>query len=189
MEESVPQIVKTASPRMDKALQHFEADLTSLRTGRATTGMVENITVEQYGQMTPLKAVATINTPDAQTIAINPWDKNLVAAIEKTLRETPSLGLNPSSDGNVVRLNVPPMNEERRREIVKELGAKAEQAQIALRQIRHDVLNEVKKLEKAGNATQDDAKYAETELNKLIETYKRRIDEITAAKQTDIMTV
>ncbi len=187
--ESIPQIIKTATPRMVKAIEHFETDLNSLRTGRATTSMVENITVEQYGQMMPLKAVATVATPDAQTIAINPWDKTMVAVIEKTLRETPSLGLNPSSDGNVVRLNVPPMTEERRREIVKELGTKAESANIALRQIRHDVLNEVKKLEKAGDATQDDAKYAEQELNKVIDAHKKRIDEIAAAKQTDIMTV
>jgi ribosome recycling factor len=187
--ESIPQLVKTATPRMDKAIEHLEEDLRSLRTGRATTALVENLTVEQYGAQTPLKAVATIATPDARTIAISPWDKNLVAPIEKMLRENQSLGLNPSSDGNVVRLSVPPMTEERRREIVKDLGTKVEQCNITLRQVRHDVLNEVKKREKAGSATQDDAKYAETELTKLIETYKKRIDELARAKETEIMTV
>jgi len=187
--ESVPQIVKGADPRMDKAVAHLEEDLKSLRTGRATTSLVENITVEQYGAQVPLKAVATISTPDAQTIAISPWDKNLVAPIEKVLREDQALGMNPSSDGNVVRLNVPPMTEDRRREIVKELGQKVEQCNIALRQIRHDIINEVKKLEKAGNASQDDAKYAEQEMNKKIGQYKDKVDALAKAKETDIMTV
>lgn len=187
--ESIPQIVKSAEPRMDKAIEHFGAELTSLRTGRATTSMVEGVLVEQFGQMVPLKTVATIATPDAQTISINPWDKNMVAVIEKTLREDQALGLNPSSDGNVVRLNVPPMTEERRREIVKDLGTKIESCNIALRQIRHDVLNEVKRLEKAGDATQDDAKYAEQTLTKQIEAAKQRIDTIAKAKEAEIMTV
>ena len=187
--ESVPEIVKAADSRMDKAISHLEEELRSLRAGRAQTALVENLTVENYGNQAPLKTVASINTPDAHTIAISPWDKNLVAPIEKMLRENQSLGLNPSSDGNVVRLNVPPMTEERRREIVKDLGAKLEQCHIALRQIRHDILNDVKKLEKSGSATQDDVKYAETELNKKIDIYRRKIDELAAAKQTEIMTV
>jgi ribosome recycling factor len=187
--ESVPQIVTSADPRMDKAIAHLQEDLRSLRTGRATTALVENLTVENYGAQVPLKAVATITTPDAHTIAISPWDKNLVAPIEKLLREDQALGLNPSSDGNVVRLNVPPMTEDRRRDIARELGVKVEQCHISLRQIRHDVLNEVKKLEKAGSATQDDAKFAETELNKKIDQRKKQIDELAAAKQTEIMTV
>jgi ribosome recycling factor len=174
---------------MDKAIAHLEEELRSLRAGRAQTALVENLTVESYGNQVALKTVASINTPDAHTIAISPWDKNLVAPIEKMLRENQSLGLSPSSDGNVVRLNVPPMTEERRREIVKDLGGKLEQCHIALRQIRHDILNDVKKLEKAGSATQDDVKYAETELNKKIDSYRRKIDELAAAKQTEIMTV
>lgn len=187
--ESVPQIVKSADPRMDKAINRLEDDLKSLRTGRATTTLVEGVTVEQYGAQTPLKAVASISTPDAQTIAISPWDKSLVTVIEKALRENQALGMNPSSDGNVVRLNVPPMTEDRRREIVKDLGTKVEQCNIALRQVRHDVLNEVKRMEKDGNATQDDAKFAEQELNKKIDTYKKKIDELAKAKEAEIMTV
>lgn len=187
--DSIPQLIKTAGPRMDKAIDHLQEDLRSLRVGRASTALVENLTVEQYGNPAPLKTVATITTPDAHTIAISPWDKNLVAPIEKMLRENQALGLNPSSDGNVVRLNVPPMTEDRRRDIVKELGAKVERCHISLRQVRHDVLGEVKKREKAGTATQDDAKYAETELNKLIDSCKQRIDTLAAAKETEVMTV
>lgn len=182
-------IVKGADPRMDKAIEHFEADLASLRTGRAQTSLVENLLIEQWGQQQPLKAVATISTPDAQTIAISPWDKSLVAPIEKLIRETQSLGLNPSSDGNMVRLNVPAMTEERRREIVKDLGAKTEQCNIALRNIRHDILGEVKRLEKDGQATKDDVHFAEQELNKKIDHFKRKIDDLARAKTTEVMTV
>ncbi len=182
-------LVKSAAPRMDKAVAHLEDDLRSLRTGRASTAMVENLTIEQWGSQQPLKAVATITTPDGQTIAISPWDKNLVAPIEKMLRENHALGLNPMSDGNIVRLNVPPMTEERRRTIVKEVGQKVEACNIAMRQIRHDVLGDVKKLAKAGEATQDDERYAEQELNKIIDTYKKKIDDIAKAKEAEIMTV
>jgi ribosome recycling factor len=182
-------IVKGADARMDKALEHLAEDLRSLRTGRAQTSLVENITVEQFGNQVPLKTVASINTPDAQTIAISPWDKSLVAAIEKTLRETQSLGLNPSSDGNVVRLNVPPMTEERRREIVKDMGQKVEACNISLRNVRHDVLNEVKRLEKDKQATQDDVRYAEQELNKKMDQYKKRVDDLAKAKEAEVMTV
>lgn len=185
----VASIIKQADPRMEKAIQHFEDDLMGLRTGRAQTSMVESLTVEQYGQQMRLKTVATITTPDAQTIAISPWDKTLVDPIEKMLRENQALGLNPSSDGNMVRLNVPPMTEERRRQIVKELGQKAEKANIALRNIRHDVLNEVKRLAKSGEATQDDERYAEQELNKKIDTFKSKLDDIAKAKEAEVMTV
>lgn len=185
----VTQVVNSANERMDKAIAHLREDLNSLRTGRAQTSMVENIMVEQWGQQTPLKAVATITTPDAQTIAISPWDKNLVATIEKTIREDQALGLNPASDGNVVRLNVPPMTEERRRQIVKELGQKVEQCNIALRNIRHDILNEVKRMEKDKEATQDDVKFAEQSLNKKIDQYKAKITEIAQAKESELMTV
>lgn len=182
-------IVKGADARMDKALEHLAEDLRSLRTGRAQTSLVENITVEQFGNQVPLKTVASINTPDAQTIAISPWDKSLVAVIEKTLRETQSLGLNPSSDGNVVRLNVPPMTEERRREIVKDMGQKVEACNISLRNVRHDILNEVKRLEKDKQATQDDVRYAEQELNKKMDQYKKRVDELAKSKEAEVMTV
>lgn len=185
----VTQVVNSADARMDKAIAHLQEDITSLRTGRAQTSMVENIMVEQWGQQTPLKAVATITTPDAQTIAISPWDKSMVAVIEKTIREDQGLGLNPASDGNAVRLNVPPMTEERRRQIVKELGQKVEQCNIALRSIRHDILGEVKKLEKDKQATQDDMKFAEQSLNKKIDQYKQKITEIAKAKEAEIMTV
>ncbi len=182
-------MVAGADSRMDQAIVHLQDELRGLRTGRASTALVENLSVDQYGQHMALKAVATISTPDAHTIAISPWDKSMIQPIEKMLRESQSLGLNPMSDGNVVRLNVPPMTEDRRREIVKDLGGKVEQANIALRNIRHDILNDIKKLEKNKEATQDDVKWSETELNKKIDVYKKKIDDAAHAKETEIMTV
>jgi ribosome recycling factor len=174
---------------MEKALEHLAADLSSLRTGRASTGLVDNIHVEYYGTTQPLKAIASINTPDAKTIAITPWDKGALPVIEKALRETPALGLNPMNDGSVIRLNIPPLTEDRRRELAKSLGAKIEDCRIALRNIRHDILKEAQKLEKAKEATQDDVKFTETELNKKIDAFHKRIEELEAAKTKEIMTV
>lgn len=185
----VRSLVESADPKMEKALAHLAEELNSLRTGRATTALVDSIMVDYYGVMQPLKAVASIGTPDAKTIAITPWDKNALGPVEKALREAPGLGLNPMNDGHVVRLNIPPLTEDRRREIVKTLGGKVEECRIALRNVRHDVLKDVQKMEKAKEATADDVKFAETELNKKIEQFQRRIEELEAAKTKEIMAV
>src|SRR5476651_497752 len=146
-------LVETAGPKMEKALEHLAEELTSIRTGRASTALVDSLIVEYYGVPQPLKAIASINTPDARTIAITPWDKTTMPLIEKAIRETPTLGLNPNNDGSVIRLSVPALTEDRRREIVKSLGAKVEDCRIALRNIRHDLLRDVQKLEKDKQAT------------------------------------
>jgi ribosome recycling factor len=182
-------LVESASPKMEKAVTHFGEDLKSLRTGRASVALLDGVTVEVYGAIQPLKAVASVNTPDARSLAVTPWDKNALGPIEKAIRENQALGLNPSNDGNTIRMNIPPLTEERRKEIVKSLGTKVEDCRIALRNIRHEILGEVKKLEKAKEATSDDVKFAETELNKLIEKFQRRIEEIEAAKAKEIMEV
>ncbi len=182
-------IVDSANPKMEKALEHLADELNSLRTGRASTGLVDTIVVEYYGAHQPLKAMASIHTPDAKTIAITPWDKAALPVIEKALREAQSLGLNPMNDGHTIRLNIPPLTEDRRRDIVKSLGGKVEECRIALRNIRHDVLKEVQKLEKAKEATQDDVKFAETELNKKMDSFQKRIEELEAAKAKEIMEV
>ena len=185
----VRSIVETANPKMDKALEHLAEELSSLRTGRASVGLVDSILVEYYGTTQPLKAVASITTPDAKSIAITPWDKAALPVIEKAIRETQSLGLTPNNDGVTIRLNIPALTEDRRREIVKSLGAKVEECRIALRNIRHDVLKEVQKLEKAKEATQDDVKFAETELNKKMDAMQKRIDELEAAKTKELMEI
>ena len=182
-------IIEGTTPKMDKAIQHLADEMNALRTGRATTALVDSLVVEVYGVPQPLKAVASISTPDARTIAISPWDKTSLQSIEKAIRENQQLGLNPSNDGVVIRLNIPAMTEDRRREVVKSLGAKIEDCRIALRNIRHDAMSEVKKLEKDKLATQDDLKFAETELNKKIDMYQRKIEELEATKTKEIMSV
>jgi len=182
-------MVEAAGAKMEKAVNHFSEDLKSLRTGRASVALLDGVTVEVYGVMQPLKAVASVNTPDARSLAVTPWDKTALASIEKAIRENQALGLNPSNDGSTIRMNIPPLTEERRKEIVKSLGTKVEDCRIALRNIRHEVLGEVKKMEKAKEATADDVKFAETELNKLIDKNQRRIEEIEAAKAKEIMEV
>jgi len=182
-------LVETAGPKMDKAVEHFSEDIKSLRTGRASVAMLDGVTVEHYGVLQPLKAVASVNTPDGRSIAVTPWDKGAMGAIEKAIRDNQALGLNPSNDGNMIRIAIPPMTEERRREVVKSLSGKVEDCRIVLRNIRHDVLKEVQKLEKDKQATQDDVKFAEGELNKKIELFQRRIDELEAAKTKEIMEV
>lgn len=185
----VRQTLDAANPKMDKALAHLEEELKGLRTGRASVGLVDGIMVDYFGTPQPLKAVASITTPDAKTIAITPWDRGQLQTIEKVMRETQSLGLNPNNDGSTIRLNIPPMTEERRRDILKVLGQKVEECRIALRNIRHEVLDEVKKLEKAKTATQDDVKFAEKELNTKIDQYQAKIEAIQAAKEKEIMEV
>lgn len=182
-------LVDSAGPKMEKAVNHFGEDLKSLRTGRASVALLDGITVEVYGAVQPLKAVASVNTPDARTIAVTPWDKTLMPVIEKAIRENQALSLNPSNDGNVIRMSIPPLTEERRKEIVKSLGSKVEDCRIALRNIRHEILNDVQKMEKAKEATMDDVKFAEAELNKKITQFQHKIEELEAAKAKEIMEV
>jgi len=182
-------LVETAGPKMDKAIERFGEELKSLRTGRASTALLDGVMVEHYGALQPLKAMAQINTPDARTISVAPWDKSALASVEKAIRENQTLGLNPMNDGSVIRLGIPPMTEERRKEVVKALGGKVEECRITLRNIRHDILNDVKRMEKAKEATADDVKFAEAELNKMIERSQKKIEELEAAKAKEIMEV
>lgn len=182
-------LVSQAAPRMDKAIEHLQQDISSLRTGRASVSLVDAITVEQFGQTMPLKAVATMSTPDARTIMISAWDKTLVPVIEKALRDSQSLGLNPSNDGQVIRLNIPPMTTERREEIVRQLGEKIEACHITLRNIRHDILSEARNQEKSKQISQDEVKDVENDLNKLIDKYRDQIEALRRAKAAEIMEV
>jgi ribosome recycling factor len=182
-------VVESATPKMEKAVEHFAEDLKSLRTGRASVALLDGVMIDYYGATQPLKAMASVNTPDARSITVTPWDKAALSTIEKALRENQSLGLNPSNDGNLIRMAIPAMTEDRRREVVKTLGQKVEGCRVVLRNIRHDVLNEIKRLEKSKEATSDDVKFAEAELNKKIDQFQKRIDELEAAKTREIMEV
>lgn len=183
------ELVNSADARMVKALDFLREELNSLRTGRASIVMVDGLSIDYYGQPMQLKQLATIGTPDARTIAITPWDRNAMEPIEKAIRESQSLGLVPNNDGHTIRLNIPAMTEERRREVVKQLGEKVEACHITLRNVRHEILNDVKKLEKDKQATQDDVKFAEQELNKKIDNFRVKIEDIEKSKTAEIMQV
>lgn len=174
---------------MDKALGFLANELGNVRSGRASTGLVDSLKVDYYNVPTPLKSLAQIHTPDAKTIMISPYDKTTIPMIEKAIRESRSLGLNPQNDGNNVILNVPPLTEERRRDMLKMVSDKVEETNIALRNIRHEALEEVKKLEKSKELTEDERYKAEEEMNKLIESYKKKAIEMESAKNTEMMEV
>lgn len=183
------QILRPLEQKMAKTLEHLEDELTKVRSSRAQAGLVDGLKVEVYGQDMVLKSIASINTPDAKTILIQPWDKSNLAVIEKAIRESQSLGLNPSNDGNMIRLNLPPLTEERRTELVKLVSEKIEQTKVSLRNTRHEALAEGRRLHKDKKLTDDDIRRLESELNKLIETYNNRADGLFTAKHKEMMEI
>ncbi|MBP6042147.1 ribosome recycling factor [Candidatus Saccharibacteria bacterium] len=178
-----------ANPRMQQAVEHFNDAMKRIRTGRASASILDAVSVEVYGQRTPLSHAATITTVDAQMLQITPFDPGNLTAISAAIRDDKSLGLNPADDGKVVRVPIPPLTEERRLEIVKQVGEKAEEAKITLRNIRHDILNSIKQEEKAGDASKDDVKDCENKLNKIIEEFNIKVDESAKLKEQEIMKV
>lgn len=180
-------IATAAEPKMRKALEYFEEELGQVRGGRAQAGLVDSLKVDVYGQEMLIKQIATVLTPDARTIAIHPWDKTNMAIIEKAIRDNHSLGLNPSSDGHVIRLNIPPLTEERRAQLVKLVSEKTEACNVALRNARHEALNEAKKAQKAKEISEDDFYQIEKQLNSLIETYHKKAVDLFNAKEREMM--
>ncbi len=180
-------ILSLSETQMQKALSFFEDELKQIRGGRAQAGLVDSMKLEVYGQEMTLKQVATVSTPDAKTIMIQPWDVSTMPAIEKAIRDNTSLGLNPSNDGRVIRLNVPPLTEDRRAELAKALATKLEDCNISLRSARHDAMDQVKKKKASKELTEDDQYIAEQRLNKLIESYQVKAQAVLAAKQKEIM--
>jgi ribosome recycling factor len=174
--------------RMEKTVEDFRANLLSTRTGRASVHMLDQVKVDYYGTDTPISQVAQISTPEAQLILVQPWEMTLVAAIEKAIR-TSGLGFNPMHDGKVIRVPVPPMNEERRREAVKHLSAVLEDHKTAIRNIRRDGNDQVKKAMKDKLISADDEKRANEEIQQLTDAEIKRIDEMFKAKEKEIMTV
>lgn len=175
--------------RMEQAIEHFGSALKKIRTGRANSDMLDSVKVEVYGQLTPLSHAASINVVDAQLIQITPFDPSNLAAISAAIRDDQSLGLNPADDGKVVRVPIPALTEERRLAIVKQIKEKAEEARISLRNARHDALNSVKDEEKAGNASKDDIKSAETKLNQLIDKFNQQIESAAKDKEKEVLTI
>ena len=174
--------------RMDKSLDSLKSDFGGLRAGRAHASLLDGILVEAYGSTTPLSQVGTISVPDAHTLSVSVWDKSLAKSVEKALRES-DLGLNPASDGQLIRIPIPPLSEERRKELVKIAGKYSEQCKIAIRNIRRDGNESVKKLEKAKEITEDECKKAQEDIQKIVDKYIKTVDTLKEAKDKEIMEV
>lgn len=182
---TIPQITKDCRTAMDKSLEASRRELSSIRTGKATTSLLDTVRVEAYGQQMPLNQVGNVSAPEPRLLTVTPWDKGLTSAIEKALRES-DLGLNPSTQAGVIRVPLPSLNEERRRELAKVVHKLAEEARIGIRHARTDARDKLKKLEKT---SEDDQKKAEKELQKLHDDYIGRIDELLKGKEAEIMEV
>jgi ribosome recycling factor len=183
------QAVTSAQIKFSQAVEHFEEELKKLRTGRAHASMLDGVQVEAYGVSMPLNQVAGVSTPEPQLLQISPFDPNNIAAITAAIRNDQSLGMNPSDDGRVVRVPVPPLTEERRREIVKQVGAKQEECMISLRNIRHDALAAVEGAKKAKDIGEDDAKRLEKQVDDAMNAARAQADQAAKAREQDIMTV
>lgn len=175
--------------KMTSALEHFEEELRKVRTGRSHPSMLEGIKVEAYGVPTPLNQVANITAPEPQMLQITPFDPSNVQAIAAAIRADQSLGFNPSDDGRIIRVPVPPLTEERRKQLVKQTGDKVEETRIALRNIRQDALKDAKRKKDAKELSEDDVKRVEKEIDKLMADYQGQIESIFAAKEKDILTI
>ncbi|MGC6535338.1 MAG: ribosome recycling factor [Parvibaculales bacterium] len=174
--------------RMDGALAAFKTDLSGLRTGRASAALLEPINVDAYGQMMPISQVGTISVPEPRMLSVQVWDKGQVALVEKAIRES-SLGLNPQTEGQLIRIPLPELNEERREELVKVAGGYAEQARVAVRNVRRDGMDQIKKAEKDSDISQDDAKIYSDEVQELTDKFIKLVDETLATKEEEIRQV
>ncbi|MBN8231151.1 ribosome recycling factor [Corallococcus macrosporus] len=174
--------------RIDKALDSLKQDLSKVRTGRASTAILDGIKVDQYGSPTPLAGVASINAPEPRLITIKPWDKSVLKDIEKALREA-NLGINPMNDGEMIRLPFPPLTEERRKDIVKQVKARGEESKVAIRNIRRDANEALKVQQKDKKITEDDLKRRTEEVQKATDAGIKKVDEMLAAKEQEVMKV
>ena len=177
-----------ATDRMEKALEALRRDLATVRTGRASPGLVEHLKVDYYGAATPLNQLATISTPDARLITVQPWDRGSIGAIEKAILKS-DIGLNPSNDGTLIRLAIPQLTEERRRDIAKQVRKRVEEARVAVRNIRRDAHENIRRLEHEHEISQDDLHRAETELQKLTDDHTREIDKVGHEKEEEVLAV
>jgi len=187
MDEELQLILDSAEEQMQKALDFLSKTLVSIRAGKADPGILHGINVDYYGVQTPLTQVANVNTPDSKTIAIQPWEKQMISPIEKAIMEA-NLGLTPFNNGDVVRLNLPPLTEERRKDLVKQARNEGKQTKVSIRTVRRDANEEIKTLQKDGLA-EDTAKDAENEIQNFTNKYNKLVDEKIEKKEKDIMTV
>lgn len=174
--------------KMKRTIESLRDDLSKLRTGRASTGILEHVMVDYYGSPTPLSQVANLGVADARTITVQPWDRKMIPVIEKAILMA-DLGLNPAAFGDMVRVPVPPLTEERRREICKVVRGDGEDAKVAIRNLRRDANEHVKKLEKAKEVSEDEQSRSEKEIQKMTDKYIAEVDQVVSAKEKEVMTV
>ncbi len=185
---TVDQIMDTAKDKMGKSCDVYQRDMIALRAGRANPQMLDRITVDYYGTPTPINQVGGVSSPEARLLVITPWEAKMIPAIEKAIQKS-DLGINPQNDGKVIRLVFPPTNEERRKDLTKVARKGAEDTKVAVRSIRRDSIEQFKKLKKNSEITEDDERKAEDDMQKLTDKYIKKIDEICAAKEKEIMEV
>ena len=181
-------ILRDAESKMMKSVEHFASDLATIRTGRANPALIDKIMVPYYGTPTPLNQLAQISAPEPRLLVVQVYDKSQMGAVEKALRSGEQ-GLNPASDGQVIRVPIPPLNEERRKEFVKLVRQKAEDARVAIRNIRRDDIHRVDQMSKQGEIAEDDAKRAHARLQKVTEAHIEKVDAIAARKEAEVMEV
>jgi ribosome recycling factor len=187
MNDLIKKQLEDAQATMDKAIIHCESELTKIRAGKASAGMLDGINVDYYGSATAIGSVASINTTDARTIIIQPWEKNMLVPIERAIMEA-NIGINPQNDGIIIRLVVPPLTEERRKDLVKKVKEEAERGRITIRNIRKDANEKIKKL-KGESVSDDEIKTGEGEVQKMTDLYIIKVDKHAEAKEKDVMTV
>jgi ribosome recycling factor len=185
---TVDQSLKDGTEKMEKAVNHLKEDLGGIRTGRASASVLNRITVEYYGTPVPLNQLASINVPEPRTLMVHPFDKTSLGAIEKAI-QTSDLGITPSNDGNVIRLGFPPLTEERRKDLVKQLHGRTEEGRVAVRNIRRHAKEQMEKLEKDSAISEDELARGEKELQKLTDRFVAEIDEIQRHKEQELMEV
>jgi ribosome recycling factor len=181
-------IIASAEHRMGRAVEVLVQDLQSVRTGRASPALLDRVQVDYYGSPTPVNALATVSTPDPRLIVIQPWDKSQLAVIEKAIQKS-DLGINPTNDGQVLRLALPQLTEERRKALVRQVHQRAEEARVAVRNCRRDANDQVKKAEKEGGVSNEDQHRAQDRLQKVTDQHIRQIDDVSKRKETEVMEV
>lgn len=174
--------------RMQKTIEATQRSFNTIRTGRASTSLLDRVMVDYYGSETPLKSLANLSTPDATTIMIQPYDKGSMGQIEKAISMS-DIGLTPNNDGDIIRLNIPPLTKERRKELVKTAGKLAEEGKVGIRNIRRDAIEEIRKQEKDSDISEDESRDTQDEIQNITDSYNQKVEELLAIKEKDIMTV
>ncbi len=187
-QDSLDDILKSAEHRMTSAVEILGRDLQSVRTGRASPTLLDRIQVDYYGSPTPINGVANISAPDPHMVLVQPWDRTMLGPIEKAIQKS-DIGINPTNDGQVIRLVLPQLTQDRRKELVKQVHHRAEEARVAVRNCRRDALDHLRKAEKDGGISQEDERRAQERLQKLTDSFIKRVDDVSRTKETEVLEV